>query len=222
MITAACLDMAGTTVRDGGLVDMAFADAMAEVGLPEEAMPAARQYVHDTMGLPKGVVFRALLDGDESRADAAVRAFDASVMRAIAAGSVEELPGAAEAIAALRAEGISVCLTTGFTADVQHAIADHLGWRDKVDLLLAPSPGVRGRPYPDLVLSAVMRMRIDDVREVAVAGDTANDLLTGHRAGAGVVAGVLTGSHGRAELEAAPHTHILDSIADLPGLLHIG
>jgi len=29
---------------------------------------------------------------------------------------------------------------------------------------------------------------------------------------------VLTGAHGRAELAAAPHTHLLDSIADLPPL----
>ena len=64
-----------------------------------------------------------------------------------------------------------------------------------------------------------MRLGIDDVRSLAVAGDTANDLLAGWRAGAGVVAGVLTGAHGRAALEAAPHTHVLDSIADLPGVL---
>jgi phosphoglycolate phosphatase-like HAD superfamily hydrolase len=51
-----------------------------------------------------------------------------------------------------------------------------------------------------------------------VAGDTANDLLAGTRAGASVVAGVLTGAHGRSELAAAPHTHLLDSIADLPPL----
>jgi phosphoglycolate phosphatase len=34
-----------------------------------------------------------------------------------------------------------------------------------------------------------------------------------------VVAGVLTGAHDRPALEAAPHTHILESISDLPALL---
>jgi len=33
------------------------------------------------------------------------------------------------------------------------------------------------------------------------------------------VAGVLTGAHDRAALEAAPHTHVLDSVADLEQLL---
>jgi phosphoglycolate phosphatase-like HAD superfamily hydrolase len=54
---------------------------------------------------------------------------------------------------------------------------------------------------------------------VAVVGDTANDLWSGWRAGAAVVAGVLTGAHDRPQLEAAPHTHLLASVADLPAIL---
>ena len=90
------------------------------------------------------------------------------------------------------------------------------GLGDLVDLTLAPRPGPAGSAPPRLVLAAVLALGVDDVRAVAVVGDTANDLWSGWRAGAGVVAGVLTGAHGRAELEAAPHTHILDSVADLP------
>jgi len=57
------------------------------------------------------------------------------------------------------------------------------------------------------------------VAEVAVAGDTTSDLLAGSRSGASIVAGVLTGAHTRSELAAAPHTHLLASIADLPALV---
>jgi phosphoglycolate phosphatase-like HAD superfamily hydrolase len=64
-----------------------------------------------------------------------------------------------------------------------------------------------------------MRLELDAVQEIVVAGDTVSDLVAGTAAGASIVAGVLTGSHDRAQLEAAPHTHILDSIADLPGVL---
>lgn len=216
-ITLACLDMAGTTVVDGGLVDRAFLAAMREVGLPEERFGDATEHVRRTMGQPKGVVFAAIL-GDAGLVADAVAAFDRSVLADIAAGRVSEIPGAADALAALRERGVKVCLTTGFTAEVQNAIVEHLGWRPLIDLALAPSPGVRGRPYPDLVLSAMLRLEIDDVSSVAVAGDTANDLWTGTRAGARVVAGVLTGAHGRSELDAAPHTHILDSIVELPRL----
>ena len=88
-----------------------------------------------------------------------------------------------------------------------------------VKATLSPADAGRGRPFPDMILAAVLRLEIDDVRAVAIAGDTVSDLLSGTRAGAGVVAGVLTGAHDRATLETAPHTHILDSIADLPAVL---
>jgi phosphoglycolate phosphatase len=218
VIRLACLDMAGTTVRDGGLVDAAFGAAMAAVGTSVEGTPGAAEYVRQTMGLPKEVVFQGLL-GDAGLAKVAVAAFDASVLEALSSGRVAPLPGAEEAFGRMRQQGVAVCLTTGFTGDVQEAILDALGWRPLVDLALCPAPGVRGRPYPDLVLTALLRLEVDDVRQVAVAGDTSNDLLAGHRAGAGVLAGVLTGTHGREELEAGPHTHVLDSIAELPDLL---
>ncbi len=70
-----------------------------------------------------------------------------------------------------------------------------------------------------MILTAVLRLEIEAVDDVAVAGDTVSDLVSGTRAGASVVAGVLTGAHSRSHLEAAPHTHIIDSIADLPGVL---
>jgi len=65
----------------------------------------------------------------------------------------------------------------------------------------------------------MLRLGGDDVRALAVAGDTADDLWSGHRAGAGVVAGVLSGAHDRDTLAAAPHTHLLGSVAELPALL---
>ena len=64
-----------------------------------------------------------------------------------------------------------------------------------------------------------MALEVDDVREVAAAGDTTNDLVAAHRAGCSVVAGVLTGAHDRAELETAPHTHLLASVAELPAVV---
>jgi hypothetical protein len=47
-----------------------------------------------------------------------------------------------------------------------------------------------------------------------VAGDTKNDLLWGSRAGAGIVADVLSGAHSREELESAPHAHVVDTVGD--------
>lgn len=209
--------MAGTVMNDGGLVLDAFRGALSAVGVQGPEFDQAMEYAHETMGLSKSVVFDHIL-GDDELVKFALSEFDSAIEAAIKDGRVTEIPGATKAMAALRAAGTQVCLTTGFTRDVQRAIIEHLGWEEVTDFFIAPSETVRGRPFPDMVLTAALHARVDDVREVAVVGDTANDLWSGHRAGASVVAGVLTGSHGREELEQAPHTHILASIVDFPAL----
>ena len=57
-----------------------------------------------------------------------------------------------------------------------------------------------------------------NVRRVAVVGDTTPDLEAGWNAGLGQIIGVLAGAHGRERLHKAPHTNIVGSVADLPGL----
>jgi phosphoglycolate phosphatase len=220
VIRLAVLDLAGTTVRDDGVVEAAFVDAMADAGMQPGSAPLeqALQTVRDTMGQSKIEVFRLLLN-DEARAQRANQQFEAAYSRRVAGGGAVPVPGAVEAMARLRAGGMKVCLTTGFSPDTRDGLLAALGWVGTADLVLSPADAGRGRPAPDMILTAVIRLAIDDVREVAVAGDTTSDLIAGHRSGAGLVAGVLTGAHSRAMLERAPHTHLLDSIADLPGVL---
>lgn len=216
------LDMAGTTVADGGLVERAFARAAdrlgVEPGTPDHAEKL--RYVRDTMGESKISVFRHLF-GTEERAQLANSAFEQAYAELVDGGLVSEVPGARAAIEELRADGHTVALTTGFARVTQDAILDALGWRDLADLTLCPADaGGRGRPYPDMVLAAFLRTgAVADVRETVVAGDTAYDMLSGRRAGAGVVAGVLTGAHDRATLTGHGATHVLASVAELPALL---
>ena len=219
-LALAVLDMAGTTVTDDGLVQAAFDAALDAAGIgtgsPDE--PELRRHIRDTMGQSKIEVFRAVFD--ENTAQRANRAFEQRYADQIDTGRAVPLPGAAETITALRKAGIKVALTTGFSRDTQHRLVSALGWRDLADLVLCPEDaGGRGRPYPDMVLTAVLRLRVDDVAEVAVVGDTASDIHTGARAGASTLVGVLTGAHDAPTLRAAGATHVLPSIADLPALL---
>lgn len=221
VIRLAVLDMAGTTVSDGGVVERSFVEALTGMGFdPDgEQMRAHLDYVRETMGQSKITVFRSVFGGDEDQAQEANRRFERAFDAAVSRGDIEPLPGAESALTALRARGMRICLTTGFSSGTRELLMDVLGWRDLVDLALSPGDGVRGRPYPDLILTALMRLDIDAVQEVAVAGDTTSDLVAGTAAGAAVVAGVLTGAHDRAQLSTAPHTHILESIADLPAIV---
>jgi phosphonatase-like hydrolase len=215
-ITVACLDMAGTTVADDGSVIAAFSAAVEQFGLPEgtQGYDDALTYVRQTMGQSKIEVFRHIL-GAEDAAQQANAAFEEHYARSVRGGDVEPLPGATETFAALRAAGIKVCLATGFSPSTRDALLGALGWRPLVDLVLSPADAGRGRPWPDLPLTALLRLGGGAVGELAVAGDTPSDVESGLRAGAGLVAGVLTGSSTREELEQAKAPVILDTIADL-------
>jgi phosphonatase-like hydrolase len=221
-ITVACLDMAGTTVSDDGSVLAAFQTAVAEFGLVpgSAAYDEAITVVQDTMGQSKIEVFRRLLEGDD-QAQRANQLFEASYAESVQAGLVTPLPGALETITALRAAGIKVCLCTGFAPVTRDAVLDALGWRPLIDLALSPAEVGRGRPWPDMPLTALLRLRGGAVSELAVAGDTAADVESGLRAGAGLVAGVTTGSASRETLAAAGAPHILDSITGLVQLVGI-
>jgi phosphonatase-like hydrolase len=214
------LDMAGTTVADDGAVEGAFREALDAVGLPAgSSMDDPEDYIRRTMGQSKISVFTELFGGDIRRAEQANSAFEVAFGRAVDRGEVEALPGAASCLSRLRHAGMLVCLTTGFSPATRERIITSLGWEAMVDLALSPADAGRGRPWPDMILTAVLQLRMDDVAEVAVVGDTSNDLLAGARSGASMVIGVLSGAHSRAELARAPHTHLIDSVEDLPSLL---
>jgi phosphoglycolate phosphatase len=216
--TIACLDMAGTTVADDGVVMDAFESAISGRGLSEDGYERAMKDVRATMGQSKIEVFRRIL-GDEDAALDANQAFENHYERAVRAGAVAPLPGAAEAMAALRAAGLKVCLLTGFSPSTRDALLDALDWRPLIDLALSPADAGRGRPWPDLPLTALLRLQGGAVTELAAVGDTVSDIESGLRAGAGLVVGVLTGGASREELTAAGATHVLESVADLPALV---
>jgi phosphoglycolate phosphatase len=227
-ITVACLDMAGTTVADDGSVMAAFGAAAAEFGLVPGApgYDEAITFVQDTMGQSKIEVFRRLLAkiGHPAEEDAqrANRVFEQSYAESVRKGLVAPLPGAMETITALRAAGIKVCLATGFAPVTRDALLDALGWRPLIDLALSPADAGRGRPWPDLPLTALIRLGGGAVTELAVAGDTPSDVESGLRAGAGLVAGVTTGAATREALTAAGAPHVLESIGGLVQLIGVG
>jgi phosphonatase-like hydrolase len=203
--------MAGTTVRDDGTVMTAFTAAIAERRLPAAACAEAMRYVAATMGQSKIEVFRHVMGGDEAAARQVNASFERHYAAAVAAGEIAPLPGAQELFAACRAAGIRVCLSTGFSPATRDAIIAALGWGPLVDLALSPADAGRGRPWPDMPLAALLRLGGGSVRELAVAGDTPSDVESGLRAGAGLVAGVLTGAGTAEEMAAVP------AVTGLPG-----
>lgn len=211
-----CLDLAGTTVEDRGQVPAAFEAALAAHGI---AITPAR--IDDLRGASKRAAIDALVPpGDDQgrRSADAFAAFRRELHARYAATGVRALPGAGDVIRSLRSQGIRVALNTGFDRDTTGMLLAHLGWTDVADAVVCGDDVVHGRPAPDLIRRAMERAGVADPAEVANVGDTALDLEAAHRAGVRWNVGVLSGAHDRARLEAAPHTHLIAGVADLPGV----
>jgi phosphonatase-like hydrolase len=222
MIELVVFDVAGTTVHDGDAVGSSFRAALAGVGVAAD--PAA---VNAVMGLPKPDAIRLLLAA-AGRVPAEVEA--AAVhedfvrqMRAhyATAPVVREVPGAAAAFAELRRAGVRVALNTGFSRVVLGVLLSRLGWHAPavIDADVASDEVPRGRPHPDMIRLLMTRLGVRDPRRVAKVGDTRADLEEGTNAGCGLVVGVTTGTCTREELRAWPHSHLLESVAEVPGLV---
>lgn len=209
-------DMAGTTVADDGLVEEAFLGAWDRVGAAGDR-DAVLDHVRATMGQSKIEVFRGI--AEEAVAQELNRAFEGAFRELIAAGRCAPIPGAEDTIRALRGRGLRIAFTTGFATPTAQAILDALGWTEIADLVLTPADAGRGRPAPDLPLTALIRTRTSSVAAMVVVGDTPADAASGRSAGAGLVVGVLTGGGDTDALRAAGADLVLPSVAELPAAL---
>jgi phosphoglycolate phosphatase len=220
-VTLLCCGLLGVAADDGGILEWAFAEAFATQGIVPGTAAYARSmvHVHQTRGQPAVDVFRALFPDAPGRAEAATLAFDRSYRLSVDRSGLAPMPGASEALEQIRDPGTRICLITGLSRSLLGLVLDTLGWWRRIDLVLCPEDAPRGYPWPDPVLSAMLRLGVTDVRETAYAGGTESGVLCGRRAGASVVAGILTGGHTRDRLNRAGATHLLGSIAELPGVL---
>ncbi|MBW0119039.1 phosphonatase-like hydrolase [Pseudonocardia abyssalis] len=219
MIELVALDIAGTTVDEGGAVYAVLTDVVRDRGAPGTD-PEIRTW----MGADKREALRALLD--DPGADV-VEAAHAEFVTRLTARYRDTPPvpmaGVPEAFAALRAAGVRIALTTGFDRQVTDPLLTALGWAvgDPLDAVVCASEVAAGRPEPHMIRRAMELTGVTDPAHVLVAGDTVLDVRAGHAAGAAVVVGVLTGAQTRDELAVERPTHLLAGLHDLPSVLDV-
>lgn len=210
-------DMAGTTVRDAGQVPQAFTSALAA-----HDIPVTPQAINSLRGASKRLAILNLVPAGGDRAARAEQVYATFVqhLARVFDGTVEPVPGAREAIDALRSRGVRVALNTGFDRDTTNLLLDALRWREGVvDAVVCGDEVAQGRPAPYMIFHCMEAVGVSDVRRVANVGDTVLDLQAGYNAGVALNIGVLSGAHGRDQMLPQPHTHLLDSVASLPQLL---
>jgi len=226
MIELVVFDLAGTTVYDGDAVGSTFRAALAARGIAAD--PAA---VNAVMGLPKPEAVHILLDQfgrphglppTPETIDSIHKDFTRRMCDYYATSpEVREIPGASAAFAELRRAGVKVAVNTGFFRQIVAVLLGRLGWRTPsvIDADVTSDEVSQGRPHPHMIRHLMTQLRVGDPRRVAKVGDTPADLEEGANAGCGLVIGVRTGVTTADRLREFPHTHIVDSVKDVPALI---
>jgi phosphonoacetaldehyde hydrolase len=253
-IKAVVLDWAGTMVDHGSRAPMgAFVRAFAEFGVTID-IAAAR----GPMGLPKwdhiwavgttprvAEAWRARHGRDFGRADAdAIFAVFEPMNVASVADHANMIPGAVAAVAALRAQGLAIGSTTGYTRPIMQVLsplAAAAGYAP--DNLVCAGDLAAGRPSPLMMYRCFADLGVWPAAAVVKVDDTAPGIAEGIAAGCWTVGVTLTGNGAglsaeelaaleegeRARLreaagaplrEAGAHL-LIDSVAELPAAVAV-
>ncbi|HEX4171348.1 MAG TPA: phosphonoacetaldehyde hydrolase [Acetobacteraceae bacterium] len=246
-IQAAVLDWAGTVVDHGSRAPMgAFVRAFAQFGVSISISDA-----RGPMGMAKWDHIRAVgqipsvaaawrarhgRDFTEGDVDAIFQVFEPMNIAAVR-DHAEVIPGTIEAVEALRARGIRIAGTTGYTRpimDVLEPLAAAAGYRPELTVCAGDLPA--GRPTPLMMWYAMARLGVWPAATVVKVDDTAPGIGEGRAAGTWTVGVALTGNavglsaeelaavsqaqRGRLREQAAAELRdadlVIDSIADLP------
>lgn len=218
-------DLAGTTVLDPGGVNGCFRGALAAAGVSIASADADA-----VMGLHKPeAICRLVQTAGRPELLAQVDAIHADFVARMTSyyrtdPGIGEVPGSAAAFDRLRRAGVMVAVNTGFDRHVTDVLLARLGWTcpGTIDASICSDEVARGRPAPEMIQRLMARLGVTDPRRVAKVGDTPADLHEGTNAGCGWVIGVTGGTHTREQLAAHPHTHLIETVADMPAVLALG
>jgi phosphonatase-like hydrolase len=212
-------DIAGTIIEDHREVVHAFAKALMENGIP---------FVEDELKQWKGASKREVIrhfvtqadpnEDIDQRVETSYRRFR-SELESLYAEKLVPVRGTVETFHWCKDQQILLATTTGFYREISDLILKQTGWRDFFAANISSSDVQQGRPAPYMIFHAMEATGVQDVRQVMNVGDTPLDLQSGSNARLAGVVGVLTGAHNRESLQREPHTHILNSVAELPDLI---
>ena len=201
---------------DGTLIDSVYQHVLAwQEALTAFGVDLAVWKIHRRIGMSGGLFVNALVR-ETGGALSPAQAHELGLAHAEAFGrrrdTVRPLPGAAELLATLTAEGVPWAIaTSGLAPSARPALA-LLGLPE--DTPLVTRDQVRhAKPDPDLFLAAADLIDVAIGRAIVV-GDSIWDLLAARRAGA-LGVGLLSGGYGREELERAGAYRVYADPAEL-------
>lgn len=204
-LKAAIFDWAGTVVDHGSLAPMgAFVETFAGFGLDitvDEARGpmgmAKRPHVAALMALPRVAAAWAARHGrapGEADIDAVYAAFVPKNV-AVAARLSPVIAGVAETVAALRAAGLKIGSTTGYTREIMAEILPQAAAQGFApDALVCTGDTAEGRPSPLMIYRALLDLGVWPAWSAVKVDDTEVGIAEGLNAGCWTVGVAVTGN----------------------------
>jgi len=195
-VTAVVFDWAGTTVDHGSLAPVRTLEKL----FAGRGMPVTEDEVRRDMGIHKKDHIRELLRmkrgaaPKESEVEDLFAAFVPMQMDCLIAYSAV-IPGVTAVAKELRARGIKIGSTTGYTRrmlDVLLTLAAAEGYVP--DCALCPEDTIAGRPFPWMCYLAATKMGTYPMHTMIKIGDTASDMQEGINAGMWTIGIARTGN----------------------------
>jgi phosphonoacetaldehyde hydrolase len=251
-IEAVIFDWAGTTVDHGCMAPVAaFLEVFRRRGITVSTSAARgpmgthkRTHIERLCTLPEvASAWRARFGRAPSAADVdAMFAEFVPLQLAVLQDHADPVPGCLATLDTLRARGIRIGSTTGFTRAMMDVLAPEAARRGFApDVIVTADEVRRARPFPDMCLCNVLELGVSSVASCVKVDDTVAGIEEGLRAGMLTVGVVMTGNEvgrteaelsamrpderarlraeGYAHLRAAGAHAVIDGIADLPGVL---
>ena len=249
---AVIFDWAGTTVDFGSFAPMGvfvetFADFGIEVSIDEARAPMGlpkRAHIEAMLAVPRiAAAWRDTRGAAATQADVdALYALFVPKNETVAARYATLVPGTVEVMAALRARGLKIGSTTGYTRSIMaHVLPVAAAQGYSPDNLVCSDDLSEGRPGPQGMVRCCEDLGVASPQALIKVDDTVPGILEGVSAGALTVGVALSGNAVGLSVEAlaalpAPEVdsvrkkagsilleagadHVIDTIADLPDLL---
>jgi len=195
-VAAVIFDWAGTTVDHGSLAPVRTLQKL----FAGRGVAVTEEEARRDMGIHKKDHIRALLGAKtgtpptEAEVDNFFAAFIPMQMDCLAAYSAV-IPGVAATVDGLRARGIKIGSTTGYTRpmlDLLLASAAAEGYTP--DCALCPDDVGAGRPWPWMCYLNAIRLRAYPMHAMIKIGDTISDIEEGRNAGTWTIGIARTGN----------------------------
>lgn len=204
-IEGVIFDWAGTTVDFGCFAPVnvfleIFKDAGVEVTLEEAREPMGMlkiDHIRAMLQMPRisekweEVYGHPFTENDVNRL---YEQFEKILMVSLAQYTTP-IQGVLETVDWLRANGVKIGSTTGYTKEMMAVVVPEAKKKGySPDYLVTPTDLADfGRPYPYMVFENMRQLQLSDVKKVVKVGDTASDIKEARNAGVWAV-GVIIGS----------------------------